>query len=92
MVPPFLPAHAEIVAITGFFEILGGVGVLVPPTREAAGWGLIALLIAIFPANIYMVVDTEKFAKIAPPLALYGRLPLQFLAIWWVYAVCVKET
>jgi len=71
IVPPFLPAHREIV-------------------RVAAGWGLIALLLAVFPANIYMAIDPQ-FQKVAPAWALYARLPLQFLLIWWIYAACIAE-
>jgi uncharacterized membrane protein len=91
IVPPFLPAQRELVLASGFFEMLGGLGVMLPLTRAAAGWGLIALLIAVFPANIYMAVDTEKFGRVLPAWALYGRLPLQFLLIWWVWAACVRE-
>lgn len=89
--PPFLPAHREIVAVSGFFEMLGGLGVMLPLTRSAAGWGLIALLIAVFPANIYMALDTEKFGKLAPAWILYGRLPLQFVLIWWVWSATIRD-
>lgn len=90
IVPPFMPGPDAVVALSGACEILGGLGVLIPRTRRAAGWGLIALLIAVFPANIYMAVDAAKFARVAPASVLYARLPLQFLLIWWVYAACVR--
>ena len=90
IVPPFLPAHREIVIVSGIFEVLGGLGVLPRQTRVAAGWGLVALLIAVFPANLYMAVDAAKFAKFAPAWALYARLPLQFAFIVWVYYTCIK--
>ncbi len=91
IMPPYVPAHRELVLASGFFEILGGVGAMIPQTRKAAGWGLIALLVAVFPANIYMAVDTEKFGKLAPAWALYARLPLQFLLMWWIYGACIAE-
>lgn len=90
IVPPFLPAHRELVLTSGFFEMLGGLGVMFPQTRRAAGYGLIALLIAVFPANVYMAVDTAKFGQLVPTPILYGRLPLQFLLIYWIWAACVK--
>jgi uncharacterized membrane protein len=89
IMPPFITAPHAIVLISGGLEILGGIGVMLPATRVAAGWGLIALLIAVFPANIYMATDT-KFEKLAPRWALFARLPLQFVLIWWIYATCVR--
>ena len=91
IMPPFLPAHRELVLASGLFEMLGGLGAMIPATRKAAGWGLIALLVAVFPANIYMAVDTEKFGKLAPAWALYARLPLQFLLMAWIYGACIKD-
>lgn len=91
IVPPFFPKAHELVLVSGLFEILGGLGVMLPQTRKFAGWGLIALLIAVFPANIYMALDTEKFGKVVPAPILYGRLPLQFLLIAWVWVACVKD-
>ena len=90
IVPPYFPAHHELVLASGFFETLGGIGVLLPRTRAAAGWGLIALLIAVFPANVYMALDTEKFGTLAPAWALYARLPLQFVLMWWVWTACIR--
>ncbi|GAC1310455.1 MAG: DoxX family protein [Vulcanimicrobiaceae bacterium] len=91
IVPPFLPAHRTLVLASGFFEILGGVGVCIARTRRVAGLGLIALLIAVFPANVYMAVDAARFGKLAPAPLLYGRLPLQALLIFWVWAACVRR-
>jgi len=91
IMPPYVPAHRELVLISGFFEILGGIGVMIPRTRVAAGYGLIALLVAVFPANIYMAVDTEKFGKFAPAWALYARLPLQFVLMWWISRACIAR-
>jgi len=89
IVPAYLPAHRELVAISGLFEILGGLGVMLPRTRAFAGWGLIALLLAVFPANLQMATDSARYAKLAPAWVLYARLPLQYLLILWVYAVCI---
>lgn len=89
IVPPYLPNAHALVVTSGAFEILGGIGVLIPATRGAAGWGLIALLIAVFPANLYMVSDGARFRSVAPAWALWARLPLQVLLIWWVYRACI---
>jgi len=84
MVPPGLGDPKLIVQVSGVAEIAGGVGVLVPRTRRLAGVGLIALLAAVFPANVYMARNPAMFAKI-PAWALYARLPLQPLAMWWAW-------
>lgn len=91
IVPPALPNPRELVLVSGFFEILGGIGVLLPQTRKAAGYGLIALLVAVFPANVYMALDAEKFGKLLPMPLLYARLPLQIFLIAWVWAACCKK-
>ncbi len=85
MVPPRLADHAErVVMLSGVAEVLGGAGVLPARTRRSAGVGLIALLAAVFPANLYMARTPERFRRI-PRWALYGRLPLQPLAMWWAW-------
>ncbi len=84
MIPPYLPAHRELVWISGVFEIAGGVAVLLPAVRSAAGWGLILLLVAIFPANLHMAANPELFPDISPTV-LYARLPFQALFIAWAY-------
>ena len=86
IMPPSFPLHAEAVYISGFFEILGGICVLIPSLRKIAGWGLVALLICVYPANIYMAITPEAFPEISIEL-LYFRLPLQFLFIYWAYSV-----
>ncbi len=86
MMPPYLPAHLELVYVSGFFEILGGTGVVLGRTRQVAGYGLIALLVAVYPANIHMALHPETFASAAmPEWGLYARLPLQFVVMAWVY-------
>ena len=91
MMPLSLHAPLALVYISGIFEILGGLGVLHRRTRRLAGWGLIALLIAIFPANVEMVVRSEDFADIASLGVLYARLPFQFVFIAWVYYAALWE-
>jgi uncharacterized membrane protein len=87
IMPPYLPLHRELVYVSGAFEILGGVGLLIPRLRRTAACGLIALLFAVFPANVHMALNPDKFKEIGiPTWALYARLPVQFLlmyAIWW---------
>lgn len=91
MMPDYLPAHLELVIISGIFEILGGVGLLFSATRTAAGYGLMLLLLAVFPANIHMAMNPDLFANTAPIWALYVRLPLQFLLMGWIYGVIRPE-
>ena len=84
MVPPPLQDQAgPVVAISGVAEIAGGLGVLLPWTRRLSGLSLVALLVAVFPANVYMAVEPERFKKI-PHWALFARLPLQPLMMLWV--------
>jgi uncharacterized membrane protein len=85
IVPPRLQDDAErVVLISGVAEVAGGVGVLLPFTRRAAGLWLIGLLAAVFPANLYMARNPEHFRRI-PRWALYARLPLQPLMMWWAW-------
>jgi uncharacterized membrane protein len=85
IVPPALADRAgPIVAVSGVAEIAGGLGVLVPRTRRAAGLFLIAVLAAVFPANLYMARAPERFPGI-PRWALLARLPLQPLMMLWAW-------
>jgi uncharacterized membrane protein len=83
MMEDFLPYGAALVAISGVAEVLCGAGLLLPQTRIWAAWGTIALLAAIFPANIYMALHPEKFHF--PLWGLYLRLPLQFVLIYLAF-------
>ena len=86
IVPPGFPSPGALVAISGVAEIAGGVGLAIRPLRKAAGWGLIALLLAVFPANIYMAMHPEKFPDVhLPRWTFYARLPLQGVLIAWVW-------
>lgn len=82
IVPDYLPAQRELVSISGVAEFAGGIGIAIPKTRKAAGWGLAALLVAVFPANLHMALNPDKYDQI-PAWLLWARLPLQPLAIWW---------
>jgi len=85
IIPPRWHGRAkELVQWSGAAEVAGGLGVLWAPTRRAAGLGLIALLAAVFPANLYMASAPERFHRI-PRWALYARLPLQPLMMWWAW-------
>ena len=85
VVPPFLPARRAIVYISGIAEMLGAIGVLIPATRAWAGWGLIALLVAVFPANVYMAVSPEQAGLGIARHWLWLRLPMQLVLIGWVW-------
>ena len=76
IMPSYIPWHPAMVRISGFFEILGGLGLLVPATCRTAAWGLVALLIAVFPANLYMAMYPVEAgaASIAPVLGWGGFL------------------
>jgi uncharacterized membrane protein len=85
IMPPYIPWHATMVRLSGFFEILGGLGLLIPRTRRAAAWGLVALLVAVFPANVYMATNPiEAGAAGLAPMLRWGRLPLQVFLVWWL--------
>jgi uncharacterized membrane protein len=86
IVPPQLPYPLVLVYISGFFEILGGIGILIPFVSVAAAWGLIALFIAVFPANINMAVNSIPIEGIPHyPLLYWVRLPFQAVLIAWAW-------
>jgi uncharacterized membrane protein len=85
IVPPPLRNDAKLVVdVSGVAEVLGGLGVLLPRTRRASGAGLVALLVAVFPANVYMAREPDRFRRF-PRWALFARLPLQPLMMWWAW-------
>jgi uncharacterized membrane protein len=86
MMPPYLPFHELLVELSGIFEILLGIGLLVPKLVVIASYGCIALFVAVFPANLHMAVNPHMFSDIQPAL-LYLRLPLQLLFIYWAWRV-----
>ncbi len=90
IMPSYLPAPRLLVQISGAAEILGGLGLLLPATQTAAAWGLIALLIAVFPANLTMVTDPARFPSV-PLWAAWLRLPLQLPLIYWAWLYTRKN-
>ncbi|MEO8900490.1 MAG: DoxX family membrane protein [Polyangiaceae bacterium] len=92
IVPRFLPAPYFLVLLSGGFEILGGVGLLVPRSRRFASFGLIALFVAVLPANINMAVnDIQPATTHIPTAFLWLRLPLQALLVAWAWWVGRRE-
>lgn len=86
IVPPQFGDRFAMVYISGFFEILGGIGLLIPFVSVAAAWGLIALFIAVFPANIYQAIHSIPIAGIPHhPLLYWVRLPFQGVFIAWAW-------
>jgi uncharacterized membrane protein len=89
MMPPYLPAHREAVVVSGIAELAGGAAVAHPRTRRLARWWLLGLLVAVFPANVHMAVNPEQVRGLdlekVPRWALWARLPLQPLAMLWVW-------
>lgn len=84
IMPRYLPAHLPLVYVSGVFEILFGFLLFFPATRVWGAWGIILLLIAVFPANIHMLFDF--YARKNPYLWIaIVRIPLQFVLIWWAY-------
>lgn len=88
MMPEDLPAHLELVYISGIAEIAGGLGLILPATRRLAAWGLVLLYLAVFPANVNMAINELPLDKTPiPTWALWARLPLQLVFIawaWWI--------
>jgi uncharacterized membrane protein len=84
IMPPYLPWHLELVYLSGVLEIALGVLLLIPACTTLAAWGLIALLIAVFPANLHMALNAPLYHQIHP-VALWLRLPIQGVLIAWAY-------
>ena len=92
IMPPYLPAPLTLVYLSGAAELIGGVAILIPFFRIPAGWGLILLLVAVFPANIYALQNGMAIG--GQPVTrwmLVLRLPLQLLFIYWVYWSCLTK-
>lgn len=84
MMPPYLPWHLELVYISGIAEIALGILLVPKATRKFAAWSLILLLMAVFPANIYLA-QTNGTTIDAPAFAVWARLLLQAVLILWAY-------
>ncbi len=93
IVPAWVPNARLAVQLSGVAELLGAAGLLVPATRVAAGWGLIALLVAVFPANVQMLLNARATGGSALYVTmLWARLPLQPLLIWWVWRAAIAPS
>ena len=88
IMPPYLPRHRELVYVSGAAEILGGLATMHPGTRRFGSAWSIATLLAVFPANVHMVLNAGDYEKGVPggEAALWARLPVQALFIAWAYA------
>ncbi len=101
LMPDWLPFHRTCILISGVCEILGGIGLLIPwrLIELAAGWGLVLLLVAVFPANVHMALAHVRIHGFPPePWMAWARLPLQpvlIVAVLWVTrawpGICAKE-
>ena len=93
VMPPWLPAHLSLVLVSGGFEILGGIGVLLPRVRRIAGIGLILLSLAVLPANVQMWLNAQVAGSaLGWQVVLLLRLPLQLLLIYWIWRATQVST
>jgi uncharacterized membrane protein len=93
MMPSALPAPLMLVYVSGIAEVLGGVGLILPTTRKLAAWGLIALYVAVFPANLNMAINHLPLGTHeVPTWALWARLPLQGVLIAWAWWFARSES
>jgi len=85
MMPPWLPAHAALIFLSGLAEVLLGIAVLVPATRQLAAWGIVLLLVAIFPANIHIALHNVPLFGATEGAGIWNwvRLPVQLVLIAW---------
>lgn len=84
IMPSYIPWHLQLVYISGICEILFGLLLIPFATRRVAAWLIIALLIAVFPANIQMAVASWNDNQLQHWATIF-RLPLQFVLMWWAY-------
>lgn len=85
MIPLWMPAHKFLVALSGAVEIILGIGLLMPMTQSIAAWGIIAMLAAYLIVHFHMVLGAEAGLGL-PKWALWGRIFLQFVFMWWALA------
>ena len=84
VMPDYLPAHRALVLVSGAAEMAGGVGLLLPRTRRLAAAGITVLLLAVFPANVWMAQHPERFPSV-PGWILWARVPFQLPLRWWAW-------
>jgi uncharacterized membrane protein len=92
MMPAWVTWPVTANALSGVAEILGGIGLAIPPTQRLAGWGLIALLVVVFPANVHVALQGRMPGTDFSLATLWLRLPFQGLFIYWVWWAAVKRT
>ena len=90
IMPDYVPMHREMVLWSGVAEIAGGAAVIPRWGRGFARWWLLGVLAAVYPANVHMALHPERYPQI-PRAALWARLPLQFLAAWWVWKATAES-
>lgn len=91
IMPDYIPWHTAMVYISGVAELLGGMGLLIPEFRVFAGYGLIIMLFAVFPANIDMFWKAyQEYGMSGRTWVLLLRLPLQFAVMYWIYSAAIK--
>jgi uncharacterized membrane protein len=87
IMPPYVPAPDALVYASGVAEIAGGAGLMLPRHRRLAGWWLIATLAGVFPANLHMAMNADRYRAVpGAPLSLWARLPFQGVFAAWVLA------
>lgn len=91
IMPDYIGYHWELVIISGVFEILGAIGLIYPKTRRFSACGLIALCLAVLPANINMLVNSTQYPDV-PLIALIIRIPLQFVLIWLIWWSSIRPS
>lgn len=84
MMPPYFPAPSFLIYLSGFLEIALGILLVIPKYTRRAAWGIVALLVAVYPANFYMAQNPELFSEFSPWM-IRLRLPLQFIIIAWAH-------
>ena len=92
MLPPWMPARIPLIYLTGIFELLAAIAILIPPLSRFTGIVLCDFLILILPSNIYAAIKRVDFGgHAAGPVYLLVRIPLQLFLIGWVYWFCVRQ-
>jgi uncharacterized membrane protein len=92
LMPDYLPWHLPLIFLSGLAEMMGGIGICIPKWRRLAGWWLIAVLVAVFPSNIHMLMNEVPLGGVAVPTWIFwARLPMQGVLIAWIYWACVRN-
>ena len=89
IVPDYIPEKTEVVYLSGVLEVVAALMTMNERTRRVGGWFLIAVLVAIFPANVHMAISADRYPAV-PEAVLWTRLPFQALFVYWAYKVATK--